>query len=98
MFEETYQLLLFIVKQKRCRSPAVAPQRIEKVIAECQDEIKLALLQGKYLHKQWLKYLMCAIFHHHRFSGLGDVAKLDTTAAAYLTVSSEYYGKISKNM
>nr|AMA98168.1 chemosensory protein [Blattella germanica] len=31
--------------QKRCQSPAIAPQRIEKVIADCQDEIKLAILQ-----------------------------------------------------
>ncbi|XP_069701801.1 general odorant-binding protein 70 [Periplaneta americana] len=31
--------------KKRCQSPAIAPQRIEKVIAECQDEIKLAILQ-----------------------------------------------------
>lgn len=34
-----------VVSQKRCQSPAEAPQRIEKVIAECQDEIKLAILQ-----------------------------------------------------
>ncbi|GFG34427.1 hypothetical protein Cfor_01285, partial [Coptotermes formosanus] len=33
--------------QKRCLSPATAPQRIEKAIAECQEEIKLAILQGK---------------------------------------------------
>ncbi|PSN57931.1 hypothetical protein C0J52_00265 [Blattella germanica] len=31
--------------QKRCQSPAIAPQRIEKVIADCQDELKLAILQ-----------------------------------------------------
>lgn len=30
---------------KRCLSPATAPQRIEKVIAECQEEIKVAILQ-----------------------------------------------------
>ncbi|XP_023725663.1 general odorant-binding protein 70 isoform X2 [Cryptotermes secundus] len=34
-----------VAPKKRCQSPAVAPHRIEKVIAECQDEIKLAILQ-----------------------------------------------------
>ncbi|XP_021932167.1 general odorant-binding protein 70 isoform X2 [Zootermopsis nevadensis] len=34
-----------VTPQGRCQSPAIAPQRIEKVIADCQDEIKLAILQ-----------------------------------------------------
>ncbi|XP_065341431.1 general odorant-binding protein 70 [Cloeon dipterum] len=29
----------------RCKAPAVSPQRVEKVINQCQDEVKLAIIQ-----------------------------------------------------
>ena len=34
-------------QSQRCKTPPTAPQKIEKVISTCQEEIKLAILQGK---------------------------------------------------
>lgn len=32
----------------RCIAPSVSPKRVENVINQCQDEVKLAIIQGKH--------------------------------------------------
>lgn len=37
---------IIYLKETRCRNPPTAPQKIERVISLCQDEIKLSILRG----------------------------------------------------
>lgn len=57
---------------QKCKVPETAPERIEKVINQCQEEIKIAILTGKvdndtfnYIEKKYNSIINNS--HHYTF-------------------------------